>query len=158
MWLSTIFGSAPESTPDQLLPRLAVLLMCLGGLLASRRRLPELLGRMGIAGVVILSPLLLGASGRVAVESVVAGVVGASIRFLMPHRQPLRTVLAGYLGAAAVAQWVVPAVMRWQKWSPDLAPFLAFLGGLAALELCRLVIEKLPELIAQRFSTKAETP
>jgi hypothetical protein len=160
MWLSSLAEAHAEGRGPASAILLTLLLASFVVFASLNRRWQELLTRAGVALIfaplVVLSPLLLGAAIRVQTESVIAGVFGASVRFLMPHRQPLRTVFAGYLGSVALAQWGVPALLHWQGWPSDSAPLLGFVGGLAGLEVCRLTIEVAPDWLRKKFG-KDET-
>lgn len=157
MWLSTIFGSAPDSQSGELLPRLAVLLVCLGALLASRKRLPELLGRVGIVGMLLLTwPLLSGAATatpKVDMGVLVAGAVGASWRWFLPVKLDWKSIFGGYFIGVSAAHYATPATLALASGKvPDIAAGLVAVGwGALGLEMARVLAEKLPSMIGKRI-------
>ncbi len=161
MWLNSMTQTISQGS-SQFLSWLAALLMigvvALSGIAGRGRELMERASAFSILVILLTAPFfLMGAAGRIQVESVIASAFGASVRFLMPHRQPMRTVFAGYLAAIALAQWGVPTALPLLHAGQDLAPVLGFIGGLAGLEICRLLIEVVPEALRRRFGKEPET-
>lgn len=117
---------------------------------------------IGAVLLLCLGMVTMGAAGRIDVETLAAAIGATIIRFLLPNRTPIRSVVAALLASAACAVWGVPALMSLWHPTETMRPIVSFALGLFSLDLVRFALEQGPAILKQqitaRFAASAPQP